>query len=103
MLGDGQAVVLQELYAFSGHQRVRVPGAYHHPGDLCRQDRVGTGRLLAPVAAGLQGDIEGAPLRVFCAGGQGAPLGVEIPVPGVIALADDPAVLYQDSAHHWVR
>ena len=66
------------------------------------QNGVGTGGRPAPVTAGLQGDIEGRPGRVLGTGGQGVALGVEAPAFLVPPLADDPAVLYDDAAHHGI-
>ena len=54
------------------------------------------------MAAGLQRHVQNRPLGGFRAVLQGVALGVEGAAPGMPALADDPALLDDDGAHHRV-
>ena len=102
VLGHLDPVGPEDSQPFPRHLGVGVPRPHHHPGDAGFQNGLGTRGLAALVAAGLQGDIHGGPGGVLGAGGQGSPLGVEVPTLGVVPLADDLAVLDDHGPHHGV-
>lgn len=96
------AVAAQDLQSFARHQGVGVVGAHHHLGDAGVQDGLGAGGLLALVAAGLQGHVQGGAPGVLGAALQGVALGVGLAVPLVVPLADDRPVFDNHRPHQGV-
>ena len=97
------AVLEEDVDALAADERVGVGDAHDDAGDAGFQEGVRAGRLLAVVAAGLQGDIGRSAGRVLRAGRKGLAFGVEIAILAVPALADGAAVLDQDAPDQRVR
>ena len=89
----------EKRHTFSGDQRVRITGADVHPANAAFHQCLSAWRLLAVVAAWLQGDVDIRTGRVFDAVLQGVSFCVEIAVSGVPALTDD-AVVFDDHRTH---
>lgn len=97
--GKLDAVFPEKRHAFSGDQRVRITGTDVYPANAAFHQCLSAWRLLAVVAAWLQGDVDICTGRVFDAVLQGVSFCVEIAVSGVPALTDD-AVVFDDHRTH---
>ena len=102
VLGDLDARVAQDLEPLARDERVGVARADDHAREAGGDERVGTRRLLAVVAAGLERDIDGGALRGLGTAGQRVALGVQVADLVVVAGRDDASVADYDRAHHGV-
>ena len=97
------AGVSERLYALSGHQRVDVQRGDEHAADALLDDDLGAGRRPAVVAAGLKRHVEVRAGGVLLAPEERIAFRVVLPDLLVVPLADDAAVLHDDTADHRVR
>ena len=101
--GDRDPRRPQPRVPLPGHFRVRVLHRRDDPRDAGRDDRLGAGRRLADMRAGLERHVEGRAARRLARLGDRDRLGMRPPARRGDAAADDYAVLDQNGADGRVR
>ena len=96
------AMLLQDMDAFSGYFWVGIQAAYIHLADFALNNDVCAGRGFPVVAAGFQIYIEVCARGIFLAVEQGVAFCVEAAIGFVVPSGDDPAIFDNHTAHHGV-